>query len=60
MCLSEADLNFEFTLPTWVTAVVEHAVTEARAKLAYFYKNSGEKIVNVVEKDLSILAQINP
>ena len=61
MCLSEADLNFEFTLPTWVRAVGEHAGTgEASAKLASFYKNSGKKIVNVVEKDLCILAQINP
>lgn len=38
----EADLNIEFTLPAWLTAVVERADTgETIAKLASFYKNSG-------------------
>ena len=61
MCLPEADLNIEFTLPAWLTAVVERADTgETIAKLASFYKNSGEKVVNVVGKDLCFLAQINP
>ena len=61
MCPSEADLNVEFTLPAWVTAVVELADTgETSAKLASFYKNSGKKVVNVIGKGLCFLAQINP
>lgn len=61
MCPSEADLNVEFTLPAWVTAVVERADTgETSAKLASFYKNSGKKVVNVIGKGLCFLAQINP
>lgn len=61
MCPSEADLNVEFTLSAWVTAVVERADTgETSAKLASFYKNSGKKVVNVIGKDLCFLAQINP
>lgn len=53
----EADLNVEFTLPAWVTAVVERADTgETSAKLASFYKNSGiEECCSTQDGTVSLL-----